>query len=105
MTDWFAANGAGKSVDVEALLDSGAPTVVASLVGLGALVSLGVTSDGGALGVTVTLDGRWRREYFRESEELVSWLLEAQQGVTAALDAQDASSAPRTRPRRRQKAT
>lgn len=81
MTDWFEDGSAAKAVDVAAVMDSGAPEVVWRIVEAGALVSIGRTSDGGALGVTVTLDGRWRREYFRDSDELTSWLLGAAEAV------------------------
>lgn len=74
MTDWLDSGGAGQAVDVAGVMDSDAPELLWRMVAAGALVSIGRTSDGGALGVTVTLDGRWRREYFRASEELVEWL-------------------------------
>lgn len=98
--DWFDGGGAGSRVDVPALLDSDAAGGLAELVNLGALVSLGTTRDGGALGVTVTVDGRWRREYFRDSEELVMWISEALPAVRAAVEALAASSARESRPRR-----
>jgi len=69
------------------------------IVGAGALVSIGTTSDGGALGITVTLDGRWRREYFRASEDAASWLLEALAAVESEAPS-TASPAPRRRTRR-----
>lgn len=87
-------------MDVRALLDSGAADVLASIVALGALVSLGTTSDGGALGVTVTVDGRWRREYFRETEALLEWLGGAAAAVEKALLGDRPSSVPRQRQRR-----
>lgn len=98
--DWFADGSTAKAVDVAALMDSGAPETVWRLVQAGALVSLGATSDGGALGVTVTLDGRWRREYFRDSDELVSWLLGAAEAVEDEVASQAASSGRRMRSRR-----
>jgi len=69
-------------------------------VALGALVSLGTTSDGGALGVTVTVDGRWRRVYVRSAEELEAFVAEAQPAVRQLLGGSDASSAQRKRQRR-----
>lgn len=101
MDDWFDAGRAGQRCDVVAMLDSDAGSAVAELVSLGALVSLGITSDGGALGVTVTVDGRWRREYFRGSEELVCWLAEALPAVKLATDALAASSERGARSRSR----
>lgn len=100
MADWFDGGGSGKAVDVPALLDSDALGALLEVVQLGALVGLGTTSDGGALGVTVTVDGRWRREYFRDSEELVSWMAEALPAVRSAVEAASASSGRRERPRR-----
>ena len=77
MADWFDGNGSGEALDVAKLLDSEAGNGLHHLVGAGALVSMGLTSDGGALGVTVTVDGRWRREYFRNEEDLLAWIAEA----------------------------
>lgn len=74
MSDWLDEGAAGKAVDVAALLDSAAGELAWRVVQAGALLSFGRTSDGGALGVTVTIDGRWRREYFRDAEELGQWL-------------------------------
>lgn len=86
-------------MDVPALLDSGAYDLLAHVVGCGALVSLGTTSDGGALGVTVTVDGRWRREYFRDSDALLLWLKDGIPSIEAACRATPASSGPRNRQR------
>jgi hypothetical protein len=74
VSDWLDAGGTGSAVDVAALMDSEAGPMAWRVVQAGALLSFGRTSDGGALGVTVTIDGRWRRDYFRETEELVQWL-------------------------------
>lgn len=84
MSDWFDGGGTGSAVDVVKLLDSTAGSGVHELVAAGALVSMGLTSDGGALGVTVTVDGRWRREYFRDEDTLGAWIAEAIPAVTAA---------------------
>lgn len=102
MGDWFTENGRGQRLDVSALLDSECGDLLHGLVATGALVSIGLTSDGGALGVTVTVDGRWRRDYFRSSEDLGSWLEAALPAVTdavALVDAARSSSAPRRRSR------
>jgi hypothetical protein len=100
MSDWFDQGASGATVDVVAMLDSRASDVLVAIVSYGALVSLGVTSDGGALGVTVTVDGRWRREYFRDVDALVDWLTDAAPAVKLACDARTASSVPRSRQRR-----
>jgi hypothetical protein len=76
-SSWFDGNGNGKRLDVLKLLDSQAGTGVHACVDAGALVSLGLTSDGGALGVTITVDGTWRRDYFRDEDSMTAWLAEA----------------------------
>jgi hypothetical protein len=81
MSDWFEGSGSGGLVDVPALFDSVASERLFAVVALGALVSVGLTRDGGALGITVTSDGRWRREYFRDPEAAAAWL----DGAAAAL--------------------
>lgn len=96
---WFDEAGHGSPVDVAAVMDSGAPEVLWEIVGAGALVSIGTTSDGGTLGVTITLDGKWRREYFRDSDELVSWLLVAKDAVANEQE-RPASTGRRSRSRR-----
>lgn len=100
MPDWFDGGGSGKAVDVPALFDSQAADGLWALVQQGALVSLGTTSDGGALGLTVTVDGRWRREYFRDAEDLVAWMAEALPAVRLAVEAKPASSERGARGRR-----
>jgi hypothetical protein len=101
VTDWFDAGGSGNPLDVLALMDSEQlQLALAQVVEAGALLSLGLTSDGGALGVTVTVDGRWRREYVRDCEELAVWLSEALPAVRTAAAARTASSASQGRGRR-----
>ncbi len=99
--DWFAGNGGGKPVDVLALLDSQGWEHLKACVSAGALLSLGLTSDGGALGVTVTVDGRWRREYFRDADALEAWAAGASEAVDLAVASASASSVPRSRTRGR----
>lgn len=85
---WLDGGGGGSEVNVADLLaETNAAAGLADMVQAGALVSLGTTSDGGALGITVTVDGRWRREYVRTAEELGLWLAEAVPGVTDELAA------------------
>lgn len=95
---FFDEAGSGNEVDVAAVMDSGVPDILWRIVTAGALVSVGRTSDGGALGVTVTLDGRWRREYFRDSSEATDWLLRAAEAVES--EPPPASSGSRRRSRR-----
>jgi hypothetical protein len=97
MTDWFDGNGTGDPVDVTKILDGLAAAGIAEMVGAGALVSLGTTSDGGALGLTVTVDGRYRREYFRDEDTLLAWIAEA---IPAVHDAKATSSPPRAQQKR-----
>lgn len=92
MPDWFDDGGSGSPVDVAAVLDGQCTGVLWDCVAMGALVSLGLTSDGGALGVTVTVDGRWRRQYVRTEEDLAEWLAEAGPAVRLATEARPASS-------------
>lgn len=99
MTDWLDEGRSGSAVDVPALMDSKAADLAWRVVAAGALLSFGRTSDGGALGVTVTIDGRWRREYFRTTEELVDWLTGAADYAESTIDPPDASSAQRKRTR------
>lgn len=97
---WLDGNGNGNAVDVTELLDSSVVKGLAEIVEAGALLSLGTTSDGGALGLTVTVDGKWRREYVRNADELAAWLAQAVPGVTEARSSDRPSAAGRQRPRR-----
>jgi hypothetical protein len=102
MADWFDGAGSGALVDAtELLTETNANRGIAELVEAGALVSMGKTSDGGALGFTVTVDGRWRREYFRNVEDLKAWIAEAIPAVADARGRQPASSVPGNGSRRR----
>lgn len=98
---WLDGNGSGAAVDVTELLDPQRVKGLAEIVEAGALLSLGTTSDGGALGITVTVDGKWRREYVRTGDELDAWLAEAVPGVTEASGSPRPSAEGRQRPRRR----
>lgn len=97
--DWLDSGGNGSTVDVPALLDSRASDLLGVVVAAGALVSLGLTSDRGALGVTVTVDGRWRREYHRDADSLVTWLQDGMEDIIAACQARAASGVTRQRQR------
>lgn len=100
---WFDGSGAGSAVDVSAVMDSQVPELLWAVVEAGALVSVGRTSDGGALAITVTMDGKWRREYFRGSDDAIAWLMEAVEAVERESERLSASSGPRSRPRGRQR--
>lgn len=96
---WFEGNGNGKRVDAAELLDARNIQGVVELVDAGALVSLGTTSDGGALGFTVTVDGAWRREYFRDADGLTAWIAEALPAVHEARGTNRPAAASRQRTR------
>lgn len=98
---WLDGGGNGSKVDVTELLDVGPTKGLAEIIQLGALVSLGTTSDGGALGITVTVDGRYRREYVRSAGELNAWLAEAIPGVEAEMGGGRPSAGGQKRTRRR----
>lgn len=99
MTDWLDEGASGSAVDVAVVMDSAASDLAWRIVAAGALLSFGRTSDGGALGVTVTIDGRWRREYFRDSEQLTDWLTGAADFAEAEAAREAASPARRNRSR------
>jgi hypothetical protein len=98
MSSWFDGNGNGKQLDVVKVLDSDVGRAVAECVAAGALVSLGTTSDGGALGITV--DGTWRRDYFRDEESAAAWLAEAIPAILELRGRSGPTSVPAQRSRR-----
>lgn len=105
MSDWFDEGGSGSPVDVVALFDGPAGTFVFEIVETGALVSIGTTRDGGAVGITVTVDGRWRREYFRDADSAQLWLGTAAaalggNGHSALVSASSVTRKPRRRPQK-----
>lgn len=85
-------------VDPAAFFDATAAEYLASLVAAGCLVSLYRTSDGGALGVSVTLDGEQEKDYFRTPEELAEWLREVDAAVTELPPSAPSGKRPRKRP-------
>lgn len=82
-------------VDPATFLDATAAEYLASLVAAGCLVSLYRTSDGGALGCSVTLDGEQEKDYFRTPEELHEWLREVDDAVTSAPPPAPSAKRPR----------
>lgn len=98
---WLDGGGSGAAVDVHDVINAVSTKALFDIVQLGALLSLGTTSDGGALAVTVTVDGKWRREYFRDATELQAWLAEAVPGVEEALPDARPSAAAANGSRRR----
>lgn len=75
--DFWDSSGSGANLDVPAFFDSSVMERLCEVLSLGVLVSLGLTRDGGALGVAVFDDGRRRREYFRTSSDAEDWLRRA----------------------------
>lgn len=97
---WINGGSSKGAVDVHEVLGSGATKGLFDMIEAGALVSLGTTSDGGALGITVTIDGEWRREYVRTLEEVELYLAEAVPAVVELAGGPRPSAAPRQRARR-----
>lgn len=78
MSDAFFAGATGASIaDVHAIFDSDLPVLVAELVSMGILVSIGSTRDRGAISIGITMDGKRRREYFRDSPAATDFLRSA----------------------------
>lgn len=100
---WLDGGGSGASVDVVGIFDEPRMKGLLTMVEAGALVSLGTTSDGGALGITVTVDGEWRREYVRNEAEVDAYLAEAVPAISDLLATARPSADQRQRPRRRRK--
>ncbi len=96
---WGTNGKVRNAVDVAKMLDSQAQELLWEIAQLGALVSLSLTSDGGALLVSVTVDGETGREYFRDPEELIVWLTESIPAIGAACEQARASRADRKRTR------
>lgn len=71
---WISQGSSGAPLDVSEVLDAAVGDAITAVVAAGALLSLGVSSDGGALAATVTVDGEYRREWFRDGEALAEFL-------------------------------
>lgn len=97
---WLDGGGNGKAVDVVGIVAEVGADGLMQLVESGALLSLGTTSDGGALGITVTIDGEWRREYVRNADELRAYLAEAVPAVADLTAGSRPSAEGRKRTRR-----
>lgn len=96
---WLDGGTSGSPVDVTKCLDNSAFRLVCEVIEAGALVSFGTTSDGGALGITITVDGAWRREYVRDETEFELLMSEAAPEVIEAATQARASAAQRKRSR------
>lgn len=72
-------------VDLECVLDSTTLELLRDLVGLGSLVSFGLSRDGGALSVHVRNGEIREREWFRVDVELHDWLREGVDAIHGAV--------------------
>lgn len=84
MDDFFSARKVGMACDLVEMVDVTFAEQARALVAGGALVSIGTTRDGGALSITVTHNGQWRREYLTSVDDLRAFLNAAQVAVEAA---------------------
>ena len=74
MPGWSERKRGGAVLDVAVALEPGVLDSIQEVVRTGALVSFGLSRDGGSLGVTVTFDSEWDRQWFRDPVELSAWL-------------------------------
>lgn len=97
----FTFGGTTGAVDVAEVMDGLGWQGVRELVEAGALVSIALTRDGGALSLTVTVDGEWERGYFRSQDELGLWIAQALPEVAAMTGRDRPSAVPGAGSRRR----
>lgn len=84
VTDWFDQDRAtGDPLDPAIVVEAGNVGAILDVVRLGAMVSVSLTRDEGAVRIAVTNDGKSKAEYFRDPMELGSWLVNAHKAVTA----------------------
>jgi hypothetical protein len=82
VTDWFSeAAKPGASIDPDTVLDGTNLDAIERLMVAGAMVSLSVTRDGGAVRIAVTYEQKTRPEYFRSAEDALPWLTNALRAV------------------------
>lgn len=79
---FFDSASSGNELDLPAFFDSDILDGLIGVISLGVLVSVGLTRDRGALGITILDNGRKRREYFRRSEDACEYL----RGAVLALE-------------------
>ena len=70
---------------------------LAVILGLGILVSVAVTRDGGALAITFTQDSEYRREWFTDPEEFAEYMIEAAEQFTLEASVPPSVQVPRKR--------
>lgn len=87
-------------MSAEQVLGSEAWKRITALVDMGPLVSLSRSRDGGAVAISVTLDGDTERDWFRSEADAILRLDEWCGLVGDELDARGTASSDRSRPRR-----
>lgn len=92
--DFWAGTNNGNVLDLEAFFDSDITDALRRVISLGVLVSLGLTRDGGALGITILDAGRKRREYFRSAQDGSDWLHMAAAALSGNGSAQQPTGPP-----------
>lgn len=99
MDDWFESGRGGALLPVHEMFTAGVVDAVIRLLEQGALVSVCVSRDGGAIGFTVTSDGRWSRQWFREPAQAEEWMTAGSEYLAAnppaAADRQQDTRFPR----------
>lgn len=90
----------GDPVSPALVLEPGVVGMLVAVLELGALVSFGVSRDGGSMSCTVTFNGAWDREWFREPQPLFDWLTAAAAAIEEE-PAAPAGSSTNGAPRRR----
>ena len=83
-TEWLKGGSTGALVDVVEMFEDGAAVNLFRVVQEGALVSIGMTRDKGAVSVTITMDGASRREYFHNPDQLTLWSEEAARNLAGS---------------------
>lgn len=76
MPSWNGSQSSAR-VDLACLLDATTSELLIDLLASGALVSFGTSRDGGALSVHVRCGEVKNREWFRNDDELHTWLRDA----------------------------
>lgn len=69
------------------VVNAAAVDVLHHLLESGALVSFGMARDGGSLSCTITFEGEWDRDWFREPDALVDWMADSYSAICEAVAA------------------
>jgi hypothetical protein len=70
------------------------------VVQAGAMLTISATKNGAAIGLTVTFDGEWDREWFKDTGDALVWFSELLPELQRQVEARDASGDRRDRRRR-----